>query len=149
MSKIIGNTTATPNPRPDWAQTDVTKADYIKNKPSALPNPNALIFTGAITDTYDGSESKTINIPVVTGESGADGISATHEWDGTVLTITSASGTSSADLKGDPGEKGADGHTPVKGTDYFTDTDKEEIVEAVLAAMPEWNISENTVTKGE
>lgn len=34
MSKIIGNTTTTPNPRPDWAQTDETKADYIKNKPT-------------------------------------------------------------------------------------------------------------------
>ena len=32
-STIVGNTTATPNPQPDWAQTDVTKADYIKNKP--------------------------------------------------------------------------------------------------------------------
>lgn len=36
MSKIIGNTTATPNPRPDWNQTDETKADYIKNKPAAI-----------------------------------------------------------------------------------------------------------------
>lgn len=33
MPKIIGNTTATPNPRPDWNQTDATKADFIKNKP--------------------------------------------------------------------------------------------------------------------
>ena len=33
MAKIIGNTTATPNPRPDWNQEDETKADYIKNKP--------------------------------------------------------------------------------------------------------------------
>lgn len=33
MAKIIGDTTATPNPRPDWAQTDETKADFIKNKP--------------------------------------------------------------------------------------------------------------------
>ena len=33
MGKIIGNTTATPNPRPDWNQTDENKADYIKNKP--------------------------------------------------------------------------------------------------------------------
>lgn len=31
---------------------------------------------------------------------GRDGISVTHSWNGTVLTITSASGTSSADLKG-------------------------------------------------
>jgi hypothetical protein len=36
MSKIIGNTTATPNPRPDWNQIDETKADYIKNKPTVL-----------------------------------------------------------------------------------------------------------------
>lgn len=33
MREIIGNTTATPNPRPDWNQTDETKADYIRNKP--------------------------------------------------------------------------------------------------------------------
>jgi hypothetical protein len=33
MDKIIGNTTATPNPSPDWLQADETKADYIKNKP--------------------------------------------------------------------------------------------------------------------
>ena len=36
MAKIIGNTTATPNPRPDWNQEDATKADYIKNKPTVL-----------------------------------------------------------------------------------------------------------------
>jgi hypothetical protein len=33
MSKIIGNTTATPVAIPDWKQTDSSKADYIKNKP--------------------------------------------------------------------------------------------------------------------
>ena len=33
---IVGNTTATPYPRPDWNQTDETKADYIKNKPSSI-----------------------------------------------------------------------------------------------------------------
>ena len=36
MAKITGNTTATPNPRPDWNQTDETKADYIKNKPTVI-----------------------------------------------------------------------------------------------------------------
>lgn len=38
------------------------------------------------------------------GEPGTDGVSATHSWNGTVLTITSASGTSSADLKGAQGD---------------------------------------------
>ena len=31
--------------------------------PTALPNPNALTFTGAATGSYDGSEAKTIEIP--------------------------------------------------------------------------------------
>lgn len=35
---------------------------------------------------------------------GKDGISVTHEWEGTTLVITSASGTSSSDLKGDKGD---------------------------------------------
>ena len=32
-----------------------------------------------------------------------------------------------------PAIKGKDGHTPVKGKDYFTEADKTEIVNAVLA----------------
>lgn len=60
---------------------------------------------------------------------GKDGISATHSWNKTVLTITSASGTSSADLKGEKGD------SPVRGTDYWTDKDKEEIVNAVLGEL--------------
>lgn len=40
--------------------------------------------------------------------------------------------------KGDPGKDGTDGKTPVKGTDYWTDADKTEIVNDVLAALPTW-----------
>ena len=47
----------------------------------------------------NGAKSATIN-------DGADGVSATHSWNGTTLTVTSASGTSSANLKGDKGDKG-------------------------------------------
>lgn len=67
------------------------------------------------------------------GESGSNGISATHSWNGTILTVTSASGTSSADLKGEkgdkgvPGEPGINGYTPIRGTDYWTEADKAEI----------------------
>lgn len=66
------------------------------------------------------------------GKDGADGVSATHSWNGTVLTITSASGTSYADLQGNPGK---DGYTPVKGTDYWTDADQEAIVQQVITAL--------------
>jgi hypothetical protein len=43
------------------------------------------------------------------GPKGADGVSCTHSWSGTVLTITSASGTSSADLRGPKGDQGPAG----------------------------------------
>lgn len=36
------------------------------------------------------------------------------------------------------GDKGADGKTPVKGTDYWTAADKAEIVNDTLAALPKW-----------
>ncbi|MBR5473065.1 MAG: hypothetical protein IKU82_03655 [Clostridia bacterium] len=44
---------------------------------------------------------------------GEDGISVTHSWNGTVLTVTSASGTFSADLKGEKGDPGNDGKDAV------------------------------------
>lgn len=100
-----------------------------------------------------------------TGAAGEDGVSVTHTWNGTVLTITSASGTSSVDLKGekgdqgeqgiqgktgekgDKGEAGVDGYTPVKGTDYWTEADKSEIVNDVVSktridVVPDYVITE-------
>ena len=38
--------------------------------------------------------------------------------------------------QGPQGKPGQDGHTPVKGTDYWTETDKAEIVADVIAAIP-------------
>lgn len=38
---------------------------------------------------------------------------------------------------GAQGEKGADGKTPIKGTDYWTAADKQEIVNSVIAALPD------------
>lgn len=58
------------------------------------------------------------------GAPGKDGIDCAHEWNGTVLTITSASGTSSADLKGE------------KGDDYtLTEADKQEIAELTASLV--------------
>jgi hypothetical protein len=42
----------------------------------------------------------------------------------------------SGELKGEPGKDGVDGKTPVKGEDYFTTTDKQELVDLVLAEIP-------------
>ena len=91
-------------------------------------------------DYFDGADGKD-------GIDGKDGMSVTHSWNGTVLTVTSASGTDSVDLKGDKGDKGekgdpgtpgadgADGFTPVRGTDYWTESDKAEIKSYVDEAI--------------
>jgi hypothetical protein len=66
------------------------------------------------------------------GTNGTNGISCTHKWDGTTLTVTSASGTSSANLKGEKGNDGSNGangkdgvspHIGTNGNWYIGDTD--------------------------
>lgn len=92
------------------------------------------------------------------GPAGENGISINHNWNGTILTITSASGTSSSDLQGPRGEQGVQGIqgeqgpqglqgpqgepgiTPQKGTDYFTEVEIQEIVNQVAAKFT--NVSE-------
>lgn len=56
----------------DWAKAD-EKPEYTAEEvgalsadtqiPEELPNPHKLIFTGAVTEEYDGRAEKTINIP--------------------------------------------------------------------------------------
>lgn len=41
--------------------------------------------------------------------------------------------------KGDAGANGKDGYTPVRGKDYLTYTDKQEMVNAVISALPKYN----------
>lgn len=68
-----------------------------------------------------------------------------HSWNGTVLTITSDSGTSSADLKGDMGIRGPQGPAYTGGgdididlTDYYTKEETAAIVSAeVESALTE------------
>lgn len=45
--------------------TDLTNKPTIPTVPTTLPNPNALTFTGAVNETYDGSAAKSVAIPTV------------------------------------------------------------------------------------
>ena len=53
------------------------------------------------------------------GQDGSNGVSVSHSWSGTVLSITSESGTSSADLKGDTGSQGPQGNTGAQGKSAY------------------------------
>ena len=64
-----------------------------------------------------------------------------------VLTLSDGTTLDAGTAKGDKGDTGATGatgaagaagYTPVKGTDYFTDADKAELVSSVLSSLPTW-----------
>ena len=42
-------------------------------------------------------------------------------------------------IKGKDGADGNNGHTPAKGTDYWTESDREQMVADVIAALPVYN----------
>lgn len=63
----------------------------------------------------------------------------------TTLSITDANGTQTVEIK-----DGADGKTPEKGTDYFTEEDKAEIVADVKSSAETWSFTledGSTITK--
>lgn len=129
----------------------ITESLTSDNLPETLPNPNALTFKGAASGTYDGSRPLEITIPAGSGEPGKDGFSPTitvtntytptTQPDGTILSkingfilkITDVNGTVSRQIF--YGKDGADGYSPVKGVDYWTPEDREQIVQEVITAL--------------
>ena len=102
------------------------------------------LWTKTVITLTDGTSVETTPICVTgskgekgdKGDTGAQGIQGEKGEKGDTG-ATGAKGDKGD--KGDPGEAGADGKdgadgkTPVKGEDYFTPADKQEIVNAVLA----------------
>lgn len=89
-----------------------------------------------------------VGVKSVTQTTVSDSDGGTNVWrmtmtDGTTANFQVKNGSKGS--KGDTGATGAtgaagkDGYTPVKGTDYFTASDKAELVNDVLAALPTWN----------
>ncbi len=62
MSKIIGNTTATPTPRSDWNQIDPTKADFILNKPELGNLTTKAYVDGQITEVAASAQEYADNV---------------------------------------------------------------------------------------
>ena len=84
---------------------------------------------GSVADyleSLEGEDGKSVTVTSVS-ESTADGGSNVVTFsDGKTVTIKN----------GSKGNKGDKGDTPVKGIDYFTESEKAEMVQAVLEALP-------------
>jgi hypothetical protein len=86
--------------------TPVKGVDYFDGKDGQdgyTPQKGVDYFDGK--DGQDGQDGKD-GKDGQNGQDGKNGVSCTHKWEGTTLTVTSASGTSSVNLKGDKGDKG-------------------------------------------
>ena len=87
------------------------------------------------------------------GAPGQDGFSPSasvaETGTGATITITDKTGTTTAEIKngkdGATGPQGPAGKTPVKGTDYFTQADKQEIAEDA-AALVDLSGKQNKIT---
>ena len=98
-----------------------------------------------ILQIWDAASGKYIPVPAMQGPQGPKGDTGATGPQGP-KGDTGATGpqgpkgdTGPAGPKGDTGDvgpAGPAGYTPVKGTDYFTEEDKTEMVNAVLAALP-------------
>ena len=83
-----------------------------------------------------GSPGKDGHSPVVTATK--SGKTTTISVDGTAIATVEDGADGTPGAAGAPGKNGTDGHTPVKGTDYWTASDKAEIVAEVTAALPKY-----------
>ena len=139
------------------AVADLKGADGAPGKDGPTGAPGKDGHSPVVTATKSG-KTTTISVDgaaIATVEDGADGKPGAAGADGITPTIgpngnwflgatdtgkpsRGETGTPGKDgAKGAPGAPGAAGHTPVKGTDYWTAADKQEIVNNVLAALPD------------
>lgn len=122
--ELLGNKTAQDlglQPKGDYATTS-----------SKLANPFFITFTGAVEATYDGSQAVTVTIPTIAGPPGVSPTVSTEEIDGgTRVTFTFQGGSETVDLL-----NGKDGKAPVKGIDYFTESEIQDVAKQAAELVP-------------
>lgn len=138
--------------------TKLNKSGWTPNKFLGVDAQGNVVVKDAPEGSGSAGDDGFSPIATVTQTSEGADISITDKNGTTTATITNGKDGEPGDQgpagpKGDKGDTGAtgpegpagqngsngkDGKTPVKGTDYFTDADKAEMVNSVLAALPTW-----------
>ena len=98
--------------------------------------PNSATVEGLTLKAQRVNENSIIDlfsVDLPSGVTGKDGLSAYQIW-----LNEGNTGTEVDFLASLKGETGADGKVPIKGTDYFTESDKAELVSDVIASLPVW-----------
>lgn len=117
---------------------------YLGTTDTGKPSRGEKGEKGDKGDPFTYSDFTPEQLAALKGKDGADGqngVSVTGASIDTsghlIITLSSGDTVDAGNAKGDKGNPGANGYTPVKGTDYWTPADKTEIVNAVLAALPD------------
>ena len=117
---------------------------YLGTTDTGKPSRGEKGEKGDKGDPFTYSDFTPEQLAALKGKDGADGqngVSVTGAFIDTsghlIITLSSGDTIDAGNAKGEKGDPGTDGYTPVKGTDYWTDADKTEIVNAVLAALPD------------
>lgn len=107
-----------------YGYTDTHTLVETRFRVNERTKPTDYVYTEVEIKTWDKLESQVGYYTPVLDDSGY------LSWSASKDTLPFAPG---ANIKGEPG---TDGYTPVKGVDYFTEADKEELVASVMAALP-------------
>lgn len=119
-----------------WLVFDAQQGCYTEGNAPEDPEPTIYeqilgIAQGAVN---------TANKVLSSAENGEfDGVSVTHSWDGSVLTLNSASGTTSTDLVGPQGN----------GIAYITKTSTDGLVDTYIITYTDGTTTSFTVTNGK
>lgn len=137
----------------NWFVWDSTTAEYID---TGRYSGGSAPYIGANGNWFIGTTDSGVSATGPAGPAGRDGRDGVDGKDGVpgekgdpftyadftpeqLAALTGPQGPQGEQgLRGADGAAGADGHTPVKGTDYWTADDQQAIVNDVLAALPTW-----------
>ena len=128
-----GGFVAQPEPPDDksllWIDTDDETSDEPETEPGGhytptVTQPDANTMQVAFTARAEGMPAvEAVRVTLPAGPRGEQGPEGPQGEQGP---------------EGPQGEPGQPGKTPVRGVDYWTDADKQEMVGSVLAALPKW-----------